>query len=186
MSEKTVTPSFHFIHQPTEVPTSSQSCKFVGGLGSHRAVCLKKAKQLEVFCLSLFWNLNFGISKVKFVWYLWSFCDMIWQDVSFLSMDKQFILHLWASFNAKFWQKDKSFFWVKKYEKNDSSPPFTFLTVNNQKWIMCPSMLWFFKKKIYYKCLMTYATRRFILFHGGSSTWDFSNFIFIFFIILFF
>ena len=35
--------------------------------GSYRPVCLKKAQNLEVFYLSLFWNLNFEISKVNFL-----------------------------------------------------------------------------------------------------------------------
>ena len=49
---------------------------------------------------------------------------MIWKDVSFLSLDSQFIFHLWASFHAKFGHKDKSFFQVTKCEKIDASPPF--------------------------------------------------------------
>ena len=41
-------------------------CTPFWGFGSYRPVCLKKAKNLEVFYLSQFWNLNFEISKVSF------------------------------------------------------------------------------------------------------------------------
>ena len=46
------------------------------GFGSYRPVCHKKAQNLEVFCSSPFWNLNFEISKVSFLSNFWSFWDM--------------------------------------------------------------------------------------------------------------
>ena len=107
------------------------TCTFFGGSGSHRPVCLKKAQKLEVFCSSPFWNLNFGISKVNFLLSFWSFWDMLWKDESFLSLDNQFKLHLWASFHAKFGHKDKSFIRVTKCEKMDFSLPSIFLTIKN-------------------------------------------------------
>ena len=98
------------------------------GLGSHTPVCLKKAnKKMEVFCSSPLWNMNFGRSKIDFILSFWSFRDMIWKDVSFLSVDKQFRLQLWASFHAKFGRKDKSFIQVTKCKKKiDASPISTF------------------------------------------------------------
>ena len=93
------------------------------GLGSHTPVSLKKAnKKMEVFCSSPLWNMNFGRSKIDFIWSVWSFWDMIWKDVSFLSVDKQFRLQLWASFHAKFGRKDKSFIQVKKCKKKWMHP----------------------------------------------------------------
>ena len=52
--------------------------RFDGGLCYHRPACLKKDQKLEFFCSNLFWNLNFGISKLNFLWKLWSFWDMIY------------------------------------------------------------------------------------------------------------
>ena len=72
-------------------------------LGSHRPVFLKKHNNCP------FWNLNFGISNINFMLNFCSFLDMIWPDVSFLSLENQFILYLLASFHVKFRQKDKSF-----------------------------------------------------------------------------
>ena len=83
-----------------------------GGLGSHRPVCLKKVQQFEIFSLSPFWNLNFGISSQLLVFLV---NDM--KNVPFLSLNHQFVLHLWASFYAKFEHKDYSFIWVSKGEK---------------------------------------------------------------------
>ena len=87
-------------------------CKFFGGFGFHRLICLKKAYNIVVFGFSPFWNLNFKISKrrkEKKSHNFWSFWDMIWPDVSFLSLDHQFISHLWASFHAKFVHTDNNF-----------------------------------------------------------------------------
>ena len=100
------------------------------GFGSYRHVRLQKAQNLEVFYSSPYLNLIFETSKVLFL-NCWSFWDMIWKDVSFLSLDNQFILHLWASFHAKFGHKDKSFIRVTKCEKMDFSLPSIFLTIKN-------------------------------------------------------
>ena len=89
--------------------------------------CLSQNSQkLKVFCLSWFWNLNFGILKVKFLLSFWYFWDMVWKDVYFFSLDHQFKLHLWESFHAKFEHKDKSFIAITKCEKRDYSPPSIF------------------------------------------------------------
>ena len=111
-----VAPPFHFNHLPTQVQRSLYWLKgleyalicahFLGGLGFKKTGRLKKKKQFQVFCSSPLWNLNFDISKVNFHLSFWSFWDMMRQDVSFLSLDKQFITSLWASFHAKFWLKD--------------------------------------------------------------------------------
>ena len=66
----------------------------------HRADCLKQAKKIEVFSLSPFWNLNFEIWKVNSLQKFWSFWDMIWQDVSFLSLENQYLTHWWSSYHA--------------------------------------------------------------------------------------
>ena len=55
---------------------------------------------------------------------------MIRKDVSFLSLDIQFILHLWASFHSKYGHKDKVLFESQKCEKIGSSPLSIFLTIN--------------------------------------------------------
>ena len=99
------------------------------GVASHRPVCLKKAKKIEVFHSSPFWNLNFGISKVNFLFNFWSFWDMIWKDVSFFSLDNQSIVHVWASFHTKFGHKDKSFILATKSRKGVSSPLSIFIMI---------------------------------------------------------
>ena len=62
------------------------------GFGSYRPVCLKKSWNLEVFYLSPFWNLNFEISKVNFLWDCWSFWDTLWKGMPFLSFENKFII----------------------------------------------------------------------------------------------
>ena len=67
-------------------------CTLFWEFGSYRPVCLKKAQNFEVFYSSQFWNLNFEISKVNFLKNCWSFWDMLWKDVHFLSFEKKFII----------------------------------------------------------------------------------------------
>ena len=86
---KNITPPFYFDHLPTQLPKylhysqNSESAKIFyifGWLGSHRPICLKRAK------------------KVNFLVKFWSFWDLIWQYASFLSLDNQFqILHSWQA-----------------------------------------------------------------------------------------
>ncbi len=91
----------------------------------------RKIRKIEVFHSSPFWNLNFGISKVHFLLNFWSFWDMVWKDVSFFYLDNQSILHVWASFHAKFGHKDRIFIWVSKCETIDSSPISLFLMIKH-------------------------------------------------------
>ena len=75
-------------------------CTPFGRFGSYRPVCLKKAQNLEVFYSSQFWNLNFEISKVNFLLNFWSFWDMLWKDVPFLSLENKFIINFYKSFHV--------------------------------------------------------------------------------------
>ena len=68
-------------------------CTPFWGFGSSRPVCLKRSQHLEVFYSSQFWNLNFEISKVSFPQNSWSFWDMLWKDVPFLSLENKFIIN---------------------------------------------------------------------------------------------
>ena len=140
--KKIVTPQFLFNHLPTWVPKSphcsqnSESAKifahFFGGLApTHLSdTCLKKAPKLKVF-FRLFGNLNFEILKINYLLSYWSFWDMIQQDVTFLSLDNQFILFFKASFHAKFGHEDKHFIWVSKCKNMDSFTSSIFLTIKN-------------------------------------------------------
>ena len=107
---------------------------FLGGFGSHRPVCLKKAKKNGSF---LFGNLNFVISIVNFLQGFWSFWDMIWKNVSFLSLDNQFNFICRQTSIVNLDINIKSFIRVTKYDKK-KSPPSTFLTIkklNGSIWI---------------------------------------------------
>ena len=75
----------------------------------NRSVCLKKVQKMSVLGLSLFWNLFFDKSKVNFLQHFWYFLNMIWQAVSFLSLENSFIIHIWASFHPVFGHINSSF-----------------------------------------------------------------------------
>ena len=119
-----ISASFTGIQNLQKIPAN-----FWGGISSYRHVCLKKAQKSEVLCLSPFWNMNFGVSKVSYLLSFWSFWDMIWKGVSFLSLDNQFKLHLCAGFHSKFEHKFKSFNKVKKCEEEKNG---FFLSVHFQ------------------------------------------------------
>ena len=94
--------------------------------------CLYKKSQTNLsFLFESVLKLELWNIKSQFSSKLLVFWDMIWKDVSFLSLDNQFILHLWAIFHAKFWHKYKSFILVTKCEKINYSPPSIFLTIKN-------------------------------------------------------
>ena len=99
---------------------------FFGGLGSHRPVGLKKIPTIEVFCLSPFWNLNFG-TKVYFLLSFWSFWDMIQIDVGVLSL-KTNIYYIGGQ--ASMLNLDIKIKVSFKLQK-DSSPQSIFLTIKN-------------------------------------------------------
>ena len=50
----------------------------------------------------------------------------------FLSLENQFITHLWTRFHAKFGHKDQSFIRVTQSKKGGSSPPSIFLMIQNK------------------------------------------------------
>ena len=55
--------------------------------------------KLYVFGLSLFWNMKFKKIKRKLFQDFKYFGNLLWQDGSFLSLEKtQILIHLWASF----------------------------------------------------------------------------------------
>ena len=68
-------------------------------------LCVSKSPNYLSFLFKSVWTLQLWNIKSKFSLKFWSFWDMIWQDVSFLSLDNQFITHWWASFHAKFGHK---------------------------------------------------------------------------------
>ena len=102
--------------------------KFLGGYAP--TDMFFSSKKWKIWNFSVL-KLEFGILKLNFLLSCWSFRDMIWKYMSFLSLDNKFKLHLWSSFNAKFGHKDKSFIQVIKCEKMDSSPPTIFPTITN-------------------------------------------------------
>ena len=57
---------------------------------------------------------------------------MVWQDVPFLSLENQFISHLWLSFHAKFGHTDESFILVTKSKKGVSSHSSIFLMIQKK------------------------------------------------------
>ena len=73
------------------------------------------------------------------------FWNNIWKDVSFLSLDNQFQLQLWASFHATFMHQYQSFIWVTKCENMGFFPSIHFYDesqLNVSIWI-APTHRWY-------------------------------------------
>ena len=135
--KKIVTPPLHFDHLWTQVTKflhcsqDSESAEILAifwGVKLPRTCLSWRAQQIEVFCWSLFWNLNFSISKVFIFSNFWSFWDMIKNMCPyFLWTNNSYFICGQASM-LNFDIKTKVTFELQNV-KNLFFPPYIFLTI---------------------------------------------------------